>query len=60
MEFPDLEAARAYALSQARALFGEVAKSEGRVVLSHHIIIADESGAQCGIVYLRDAVSVEP
>jgi hypothetical protein len=58
-ELPDLEAARAHALEQARVTFAETAKDHGRVVLHHRIDIEDRSGVVLDTVYFRDAVSVE-
>jgi hypothetical protein len=59
VELPDLDAARAHAVRCARAMFGEVAKDEGRVVLHHRIEIEDGRGRVLDTVYFRDAVKVE-
>ncbi len=59
VELPDLEAARAHALREARVTFGETAKDLGRVVLHHRIDIEDGQGAVLETVYFRDAVAVE-
>jgi hypothetical protein len=58
-ELPDLKAARAHAVRQARVTFAETARDEGRIVLHHRIDIADEQGTVLGTVYFRDAVNVE-
>lgn len=59
-ELPDLEAAIEWATWQARLLFGEIAKDEGRVVLHHCIDIETQSGQVLETVSFRDAVKVEP
>ena len=59
-ELPDLEAARAYALSMARFEVSEAAKRDGRVVLSHHIDVEDENGAALATVTFGDAVNIAP
>jgi hypothetical protein len=59
VELPDLDAARAYAVQQARALFGETAKDEGRVVLRHRIDVEDSEGSVLATVLFGDAVQVE-
>ena len=58
-DLPDLAAARAVAVSQARALIGETAKDQARVVLHHRIDIEDEAGTVLDPVLFRDVVSVE-
>jgi hypothetical protein len=59
-EFPDLKAARKQALLEVRMLFGETAKSEGRIVLHHRVDIEDENGAVMDTVHFGDAVEVKP
>jgi len=57
-DFPDLAAARANGIKEARAvMLGTV--SDGRIDLSHRIDIADESGAVVDTVTFGDAVRVE-
>ena len=56
---PDLQAARAYAITQVRSTFSETVKDEGRVALSHRIDIEDEHGTVLDTVYFRDAVTVD-
>jgi hypothetical protein len=59
IELPDLETARSHAVRCARVTFAETAKDEGRVVLHHHIDIADELGSVLETVRFGDAVRVE-
>ena len=56
---PDLDAAREWARCQARQLFGQLAKDEGRVVLHHRIDIEDERAEVLDTVCFGDAVKVE-
>ena len=58
-DFPDLDAARAYAVTQVRGTFSQTVQDEGRVVLHHRIDIEDEAGNVLDTVYFRDAVTVE-
>jgi hypothetical protein len=58
-ELPDLEAAKAHAISMARFELSEAAKL-GRIVLSHHIDVEDEHGTVLATVPFRDAVQVMP
>jgi hypothetical protein len=58
-ELPDLEAARESARSQARAMLGETAKENGRIVLHHRIDIEDEHNSVLAAVWFRDVVAVE-
>ncbi len=59
-EFPDLAAARNYALGQLRRLVGEIAKDTGRIVLSHRLDIEDEQKTVLDTVRFGDVVKVEP
>ena len=59
VELPDLTAARAHAVRQARVTFAETAKDEGRVVLHHRIDIEDVKGVVLSTVRFGDAVKVE-
>ena len=59
IELPDLDAARAHAVRQARFTFGEMAKDQGRVVLHHRIDIEDEQGKVLGTVSFGEAVKIE-
>jgi hypothetical protein len=58
-ELPNLRQAREWAMTQARALFGQVAQHEGRVVLHHRIDIENEQGQVLDTVEFGDAVRVE-
>ena len=58
-EFPDLDAARASAIEQARGMIGEVAKTEARIVLSNRIDIEDSEGRVLDSVVFRDIIRVE-
>lgn len=57
-ELPDAEAARAEAIAEAREMMTE-AVLKGEVILSHRIVIADESGKVVSTVTYRDAVAVK-
>ncbi len=59
VELPGLEVARQRALHDARFSAAESVKDRGRIVLDHHIDIADESGKVLATVTFRDAVKVE-
>jgi hypothetical protein len=59
LEFPDLASARAKAIEQARGMIGEVAKTEARIVLSHHIDIEDEEGQVLDRIMFREIIRVE-
>lgn len=59
VELPDLYAARANAIEQARGLIGEMAKTEARIVLSHHIDIEDDDGQVLETLMFRDIIKVE-
>jgi nitrous oxidase accessory protein NosD len=60
VELPDMEAARAHAVRQARVTFAETAKDQGKVVLHHRIDIENEEGAVLDTVHFGDAVTVQP
>ena len=57
-ELPDAETARAVAVKEARQMMME-AVLKGDVVLSHRIVIEDESGSIIASVAYRDAVDVK-
>lgn len=59
-DLPDLEAARAHAVSLARFEVSEAAKRDGRIVLSHRIDVEDENGESLATVNFRDAVNITP
>ena len=56
-ELPDLEAARAHAVEDARSLMSDMLK-QGRIVLSHHIAIQNEQGELLLDVPFGDAVEI--
>lgn len=58
-ELPSLEAARAYAVREARSLFGDAAIEKGRVVLAHRIDIEDANGTVLDTVRFGDVVEIE-
>jgi hypothetical protein len=58
-DLPDLAAAEAFALRQARALIAAMATEEGRIVLHHRIDIEDEHRALVRTVQFGDAVRIE-
>lgn len=58
-ELPDMETARAHALSMARFEVAEAAK-QGRILLSHRIDVEDEHGVVLATVHFRDAVEIAP
>jgi hypothetical protein len=60
LELPDLDAARAEAVEQARGMIGEMAKTDARIVLHHHIDIEDEEGRVLDSVVFGDIITVEP
>ncbi|MET1111699.1 MAG: hypothetical protein ABWX67_09265 [Allosphingosinicella sp.] len=57
-DFPDLTAARANGVREARAMMLETV-AEGRINLSHRIDIADETGAVLATITFGEAVKVE-
>lgn len=57
-ELSDLDAAQAHALIMARFEVAEGAMRDGRITLSHHIDVEDESGAVLATVHFGDAVQV--
>jgi hypothetical protein len=59
VELPDLTAARATAIEQARGMIGETAKTDARIVLSHHIDIEDQEGRVLDTVTFRDIIRIE-
>lgn len=58
-ELPDLAAARATATEQARGMIGEMAKADGRIVLSHYIDIEDEDERVVDTVIFRDIIRID-
>ena len=58
-EFPDLDAAIAYAADNIRFTMAETVKAEGRVVLRHRIDIEDSEGTVLASVPFGDVVKIE-
>lgn len=58
VDLPDLEAARANGIKEAREMMMET-MAAGRINFSHRIDIADESGAIVDSVTFAEAVRVE-
>jgi len=58
-DLPDMAAAAAFALRQARAMIAAMALDEGRLVLHHRIDIEDEQHSLVGTMAFRDAVRIE-
>ncbi|MFL6760722.1 DUF6894 family protein [Sphingomonas sp.] len=59
VELPDIHAARAQAIEQARGMIGEMTKTEGRIVLHHRVDIEDEDGRVLDSVIFGDVITVE-
>lgn len=59
IEVPDLEAARAEAIVNARFSLAQVAMDEAKINFSHRIDIEDEHGRTLDTVWFRDVVVVE-
>jgi hypothetical protein len=59
-ELPDVDAAQAHALTMARFEVAQAAMRDGSITLSHHINVADETGAVLATVHFGDAVQVRP
>jgi hypothetical protein len=57
-ELADIKAARDVAVGEAREMMTETILA-GRINFSHHIDVADETGALVATVVFRDAVTVE-
>jgi hypothetical protein len=58
-ELPDLAAARAYAIHNARFTLSETIKETGRLDPAHRIEIADEQGRVLATVRYSDAVQIK-
>lgn len=59
VELPDLAAARKWAMRSARDLAAASLVEHGRIVRSHRIDVADQSGAVVLTVRFGDVVAVE-
>jgi hypothetical protein len=57
-DFPDLDAARAMAVCEAREMMSETVMA-GRITLDHRIDVADETGKVLATVMFRDAVAID-
>ena len=58
-DLPDLQAARAHALGEARTMIKASVDDTGRIDLRHHIDIRDQSGAVLHVMRFEDAVTVQ-
>ena len=58
-EFPDLECAVAHALLEAREMIQVSVAETGRIDLSHHVDVRDETGAIVHVLHFEDAVIVQ-
>jgi len=58
-ELPNLEAAQAKAVHEARLLMGDLLHREGRLALHHRIDIEDEQGVVLATINFRDVVAIE-
>jgi hypothetical protein len=59
IDVPDLDAARASAVEQARGLIGELVKTDARIALDHRIDIEDDGRRVLDTVIFRDIIKVE-
>lgn len=58
-ELPDLAAAQARAVCEARLMMCDLIVREGRIALHHRIDIEDEHGTVLATVPFRDVVTIE-
>ena len=58
-ELPDLEAAKAHVLQEARTMIQVSVEETGRIDLRHHIDVRDDSGATVFVMHFEDAVTVQ-
>ncbi|MDF7773644.1 hypothetical protein P1X14_00160 [Sphingomonas sp. AOB5] len=56
-EFPDLAAARDAAILQIRALAAHSVQEHGHLILSHKLVIRDESG-EVALITVGEAIAV--
>ena len=59
VKLPDLGAAKAHALREARTMIQASVAEAGRIDLRHHIDIRDESGAVVHVMRFEDAVRIQ-
>jgi hypothetical protein len=58
-ELPDLAAAKANVLAEAREMIKTSIDETGRIDLHHHIDVRDESGTIVYVMHFEDAVTVQ-
>lgn len=58
-ELANLDAARTYAVKQARALIGDGARRDGRIVLNHRIDIEDVERNVVATVRFADVLNIQ-
>lgn len=58
-ELANLDAARIYAVKQARALIGDGARRDGRIVLNHRIDIEDVDRNVVATVRFADVLNIQ-
>jgi hypothetical protein len=58
-DLPDFAAAKTNALSEAREMIKTSLDETGRIDLSHHIDVRDQSGAILYVIRFEDAVTVQ-
>jgi hypothetical protein len=59
VDLPDIEAAKAHALAEARTMIQASVADTGRIDLRHHLDIRDESGAVVHVMRFEDAVQIQ-
>ena len=59
VELPDLTAAKAHALGEARTMIQASVAETGRIDLCHQIDIRDETGAVVHLMRFEDAVTIQ-
>jgi hypothetical protein len=59
VELPDLNAALAHGLCEARTMIQASIADTGHIDLRHHIDVRDESGAVVYVLHYEDAVTVQ-
>jgi hypothetical protein len=59
VELPDLKAAKAHALDEARTMIQASTEDAGKIDLNHHIDIRDDSGALVHVMRFEDAITVQ-
>jgi hypothetical protein len=59
VELPDLKAAKAHALGEARTMIQASVAETGRIDLRHHIDIRDGSGEVVHVMRFQDAVKIQ-